>query len=462
MADTYTTNLNLTKPEPGAAEDTWGISLNADLDALDAIFSSSGTQINLNPNQINFADGKKAVFNSNLNIFSTGTSSYIEEVGTGDLYLKASNLYITDRENNQFMSMVDNGTGGTLSLKHLGSTVLTTTSSGIDVTGTVTADGIDSSGNFNFTAADGIEIAAKETVQIRIDSDDNDSNRLFSVVSGSNASKETLIQASEDAGVSLYYDNAVKLATTSSGIDVTGTTVTDGLTVSDGTNGIIQVGALNTRRIAGGSAYGGIRYYSDNDHILYTNNVQRLAINSGGDISFYDDTGSTQGLFWDASAERLAIGNTAPTQALDVTGAITSSGNIFMSTNGSILRNTGGALQLQSDASQVILRSNNTTALTLDTSQNATFAGAISAEDNIYLTDAGTTRGRIELNASDRDDLDIVAVSLSSNLKFFTQNTEVGRFDASGNFGVGTTAPAEKLTVSGNQNITGKLAISTV
>lgn len=43
MADTYTTNLNLTKPEPGAAEDTWGISLNADLDALDAIFKSDGT-----------------------------------------------------------------------------------------------------------------------------------------------------------------------------------------------------------------------------------------------------------------------------------------------------------------------------------------------------------------------------------------------------------------------------------
>ena len=43
MADTFTTNLNLTKPEPGAAEDTWGISLNADLDALDAIFKSDGT-----------------------------------------------------------------------------------------------------------------------------------------------------------------------------------------------------------------------------------------------------------------------------------------------------------------------------------------------------------------------------------------------------------------------------------
>jgi len=99
-----------------------------------------GGDLDTNGNDINFGDSDNAQFGASqdLKIFHDGSNSYVKDTGTGDLIVQGVNVRIQGATtgNNMFVG-VDNGAS---TLYYQNNTKLTTTSSGIDVTGTLLAD----------------------------------------------------------------------------------------------------------------------------------------------------------------------------------------------------------------------------------------------------------------------------------------------------------------------------------
>ena len=159
---------------------------------------------------------------------------------------------------------------------------------------------------------------------------------------------ENCIVAVGGGATTLYNSNSAKLATTATGIDVTGTVTMDGLTVDGdgsfktGSGAVLTVGTTNTSAaagqvvgqitfdnadISGNKANAEIRGMAHD--VFGRTNIDfrtgdlgslktRALVSWDGDISFYEDTGTTPKLFWDASAESLGIGTDSPSAPLAI------------------------------------------------------------------------------------------------------------------------------------------------
>ena len=282
-----------------------------------------------------------------LQIYHSGTHSYISDQGTGNLIIEGAHFLIQTPNAEKILQGLNNGA---VSLYYDGATKLDTTSSGVDITGNITVSGTVDGRDI---AADGTTLDAVASTYVDVSGDtltgdlafgdnvkakfgasddlqiyhggahsfidDAGTGNLYIRGSQINLSKytgETLASFVSDGAVTLYYDNASKLATTSSGVDITGTVVADGLTVDGnatitesqgaiGTNHLELISADNTARKWGlrfGSGGNGNLSFDRYFGAWYS----ALEIDRGtGDISFYEDTGTTAKLTWDASAEEL-------------------------------------------------------------------------------------------------------------------------------------------------------------
>lgn len=122
--------------------------------------------------------------------------------------------------------------------------------------------------------------------------------------------------------------NAITINTLSGNVNVTGTVTADGLTVDGSANINTSGTSLATFNYIGANkgsiTTDGINLKHNATANMYFNvsSANRMLISGIGDISFYEDTGTTPKFFWDASAESLGIGTSSPGQKLSVNGNI--------------------------------------------------------------------------------------------------------------------------------------------
>jgi len=215
--------------------------------------------------------------------------------------------------------------------------------------------------------------------------------------------------------VRLYQGGIEKLATTATGVDITGTLTSDGLTVGDGhtigddgfDNLVIESSSGENIRLVSNHATLPLDITSDVGLLVQTVfGTDRLFVdNSTGDISFFEDTGTTAKFFWDASAESLGIGT---------------SGNSPWGT-------TLSSLRLGSSGS-----------VAAHASSDATYLNS-----NAYYTDAwryvtNDAASNIELNGNSGDIRFNIAPTGTVGASFSW--SEAMRIDSSGNLLVGQTS----------------------
>ena len=239
-------------------------------------------------------------------------------------------------------------------------------------------------------------------------------------------------------------------------INNTGTITTDGLTV-DGT--LQFVDSLSTAR--------NILQLSSDDVLLQTGTtagarsvivktegLDRLKIDSLGDISFYEDTGTTAKLFWDASAESLGIGTTSPAESLHTSGNIrfgdTSPAEIYTNTNELRL---GVDKNNDNAASDITFYVDNSEKVRIDSSGNVGI-GTTSPANTLHVYNSGNiarfqgSDATLLIDNNTANSIAINSIGTGDSLTFGTNATERMRIDSSGNVGIGTSSPAHLLHLS--------------
>ncbi len=422
-----------------------------------------------------FVDNGKAIFGagSDLQIFHDGNNSFIIDQGTGDLNITSDGVGVNlQKGNSEYLARFL--TDSAVELYHDSVKKFETTSTGIkwygDATNGSNGNLVMGSGQAKFNDSGRLFMGDSNDLQIYHSGtnsviDNNTNNLLIQTASQTIISSDatnnqltlghssgnwfakatnsnTLIIGSESNGT-----NNITLDTTNGGSATFAGNVSVG-PKSNATVTVSESGGATIKMIAG--SVGRIGTYTADDIRIVTDSTDRLTIDSSGNSTF---------------AGSIGVGGIAASGGymVDITP---SGGNIIRSTRGTSVFGS-----YQSNNSDVYLGTisnntfkiitNDTTAITIDSSQNATFAGSITAAGGTMTSDTTFNSNIIlEGNIFHKDDTNTYfgfnsGSSGDDTIVFATNNVQrliidsLGNSTFAGNVGIGTTNPSRKLQVEG-------------
>ena len=306
---------------------------------------------------LSFGDDDKIIFGStdNFKLFHDGTTGFITS-STSNIELKVNgggNFKVGDEFGNHYLIVNDNGDvqlyhGQPQTLK------LATSSTGIDVTGTVTADALQIDGAATITQSAGSDF-------LKFDVDGTTDEAILGIDSTDFIIDIDPTNVRASSNFIVKNDGTTNLTLNSSGdLDVNGTVTADTLDIdsvkiisgqsttptNDGSPLIYKTASHSD--YANGDLIIQARSSASRDIYMLTGTttpVNRLQVNGNGDISFYEHTGTTAKLQWLASDEDLKFA--------DNSKAIFGAGSdlvIYHEPNHSIINESGtGSLKIQGD-----------------------------------------------------------------------------------------------------------------
>mgnify|MGYP003678255393 CR=1 FL=1 len=231
---------------------------------------------------LSLGDNNKAIFGagSDLQIYHSGSHSVIKDAGDGNLQLIANDFQLRNGADNA--NMMTGANGGAITLMHNGSSKLATTSTGVDVTGTVTSDGLTVS-----TSASGFASQitnnndSSQGLQVR--TSDNDGGQFILDLQSSSSSTGTdyaskfLVTKNGNVGIGGTPDSGRKL-------HIEGGDATVGITLKDTAGGQFGINSDGGSLIFKSDTAGAERMRLDSSGNLHIGRTSTGAVGNGHTI----------------------------------------------------------------------------------------------------------------------------------------------------------------------------------